>query len=169
MQLSRQTPACCPACQPTQGQRPGPALRRSECRQCCDGSMPGSKPVVCCDSTRMVTHCICDLAQGYYDLPRAITDTVATESDIQMLVCIQGPCFDASSSLAVLRRPCWLLWMPSPAVLHNSTCHNQLHHLSSSSTACPGAAHRNSAVVLVHPLYRAHAVSLLFWDPVPCH
>ena len=70
-----------------------------------------------------MTHCICSLAQGYYDLPRAITDTVATESDVQMLVRIQVPALMSAAAWLYSRRKALL------ATLDAVTCCAAQQHM----------------------------------------
>ena len=86
MQLFRRHPACCCARRPPQRQKPGSNLERSDCCRCCYGERARVQDCGVYVLSPMVTDRTCNLAQGYYDLPKAITDTVATESDVQMLV-----------------------------------------------------------------------------------
>jgi hypothetical protein len=100
----------------------------------------------------MVTDLTCKLPQGYYDLPKAITDTVATESDVQMLVRDRCLCsYIISSSLAPLKQR-WHCHVSLDAV----TCRtiqtvttSAAPHLSS-PTAGPVVAQCACPVVAVH-------------------
>ena len=118
----------------------------------------------------MVTDRTCTLAQGYYDLPKAITDTVASESDVQMLVRNQNLCsrrqqqpgfHETNTALArtyeCCHLPCRTAAVTSPPAPQLST-----------PTACLRVTHRSCAVVVVHPTCREFIAVSLFQAPVRC-